>query len=48
MKFMAVGFAHGLRKVFFHAGTCGTINNPDASGVLFEYGGAPRKMVAGG
>jgi hypothetical protein len=47
VKFTAVGFAHGLRKIFFHAGTCGTINNPDAGGVLFEYGGAPRKMYAG-
>jgi Carbohydrate binding domain len=44
VKFTAVSFAHGLRKIFFHAGTCGTINGPDAGGVLFEYGGAPRKM----
>jgi hypothetical protein len=47
VKFVAVTFAHGMRKVFFHAGTCGTINGPDAGGVLFEYGGAPRKMYAG-
>jgi hypothetical protein len=47
VKFVAVAFAHGMRKVFFHAGTCGTINGPDAGGVLFEYGGAPRKMYAG-
>ena len=47
MKFTAVTFAHGVRKIFFHAGTCGTINSPDAGGVLFEYGGAPRKMYAG-
>jgi hypothetical protein len=46
VKFVAVTFAHGMRKVFFHAGTCGTINGPDAGGVLFEYGGAPRKMYA--
>ena len=26
VKFTAVGFAHGVRKIFFHAGTCGTIN----------------------
>jgi hypothetical protein len=36
-----------VRKIFFHAGTCGTINGPDAGGVLFEYGGAPRRMYAG-
>ena len=47
LKFTAVSFAHGVRKIFFHAGTCGTINGPDAGGVLFEYGGAPRKMYAG-
>ena len=47
VKFTAVGFAHGLRKIFVHAGTCGTINNPDAGGMLFTYGGAPRKMYAG-
>lgn len=47
VKFAAVAFAHGVRKIFFHAGTCGAINGPDAGGVLFEYGGAPRKMLAG-
>ncbi len=47
VKFTAVSFAHGLRKIFFHAGTCGPINGPDGGGVLFEYGGAPRKMYAG-
>ncbi len=47
VKFTAVAFAHGVRKIFFHAGTCGTINGPDAGGVLFEYGGTPRKMYAG-
>ena len=47
VKFTALSFAHGVRKIFFHAGTCGTLNNTDAGGVLFEYGGAPRKMYAG-
>jgi hypothetical protein len=47
VKFTAVAFSRGVRKIFFHAGTCGTINNTDAGGVLFEYGGAPRKMYAG-
>jgi hypothetical protein len=47
VKFAAVGFAHGLRKVFFHAGTAGRINGADAGGVLFEYGGTPRTMYAG-
>jgi hypothetical protein len=47
VKFAAVGFAHGVEKIFFHAGTAGRINGPDAGGVLFEYGGAPRTMYAG-
>ncbi len=47
VKFTAVTFAHGMRKIFFHAGTCGQINGSDAGGVLFEYGGAPRKMLPG-
>lgn len=47
IKFTAVTFAHGMRKIFFHAGTCGAINGSDAGGVLFEYGGAPRRMLPG-
>jgi hypothetical protein len=47
VKFTAVSFAHGVRKIFFHAGTCGPINGADAGGVLFEYGGSPRRMYAG-
>ncbi len=47
VKYTAVSFAHGVRKIFFHAGTCGPINGSDAGGVLFEYGGAPRRMYAG-
>jgi hypothetical protein len=44
VKFAAAAFARGARKIFFHEGSCGSINNADAGGVLFEYGGAPRKM----
>ena len=47
VKFAAVGIAHVLRKLFFHAGTAGRINGSDAGGVLFEYDGAPRTMYAG-
>ena len=46
VKFTAVTFAHGVRKIYFHAGTCGQINSPDAGGIFFEYGGTPRKMYA--
>ena len=47
VKFAAVSFAHGVRKIFFHAGSCGTINGLDAASVIFEYGGTPRKMYSG-
>ena len=47
VKFAAVGFAHGVKKILLHAGTSGRMNGPDAGGVLFEYGGAPRTMYAG-
>ena len=45
VKYAAVAAGHGVRKIFFHAGTCGPVNGQDAGGVLFEYGGAPRKML---
>jgi hypothetical protein len=47
VKFSAISFAHGVRRIFFHAGVCGMINGPDTGSVFFEYGGAPRKMYAG-
>jgi len=47
VKFTAVAFAHGVRKIFFHAGIGGTVNGANATGVLFDYGGTPRKMYAG-
>jgi len=46
VRLTAMFAAYGVEKVFFHAGTARAINQPDAGGVFFEYGGAPRKMVA--
>ncbi len=46
VKSSAVFLGNGIRKIFFHAGVCGAINGNDASGIFFEYGGAPRKMYA--
>jgi len=45
--FSALTAAQGVDRIFLHAGTCGEINGVDAGGILFEYGGAPRKMLAG-
>ncbi len=47
VKFAALFFANGGEKIFLHAATCGELNGQDAGGVLFEYGGTPRKMLAG-
>ena len=44
VKFAAVGFAHGLRKIFFHAGTAGRINGPDAGGVLLNTEARPHDV----
>lgn len=44
VKFVAVSFAHHVRKIFLHAGVCGPLNGSDGGGIFFEYGGAPRKM----
>lgn len=44
VKFAAVMGASGVRKVFYHAGTCGAFNENTAGNVFFEYGGVPRKM----
>lgn len=47
VKFTTIALAHNVQKIFFHAGVAAPINGGDASGVVFEYGGAPRKMLPG-
>jgi len=50
VKYSALLFGHGTKKIFFHQGDSGWINGgaargaPDGAGIFFEYGGAPRKM----
>ena len=46
VKLVSMFGAYGVEKVFFHAGTAPAINQPNAGGVFFEWGGAPRKMYA--
>ncbi|KPK65554.1 MAG: hypothetical protein AMK73_02700, partial [Planctomycetes bacterium SM23_32] len=46
VRFAAIFCAHGVRKVFYHAGTCHPLNESNAENVFFEYGGAPRKQYA--
>ncbi len=47
VSFTALTAAQGVERIYLHAGTCGEINGIDAGGVLFEYGGCPRQMLAG-
>lgn len=44
IQWCAVMFAHGVRKVFFHAGTCQGFHDSSTGNMFFEYGGTPRKM----
>jgi hypothetical protein len=44
VQWAAVMFAHGVRKVFFHAGTCQGFHDSSTGNMFFEYGGAPRKV----
>jgi hypothetical protein len=44
VKTAAVFLANGVRKVFYHAGSCGPINGSSAEGVFFAYGGTPRRL----
>ena len=46
VQWSAVMFAHGVRKVFFHAGTCQGYHSGSTGNMFFEYGGVPRKAVA--
>jgi hypothetical protein len=46
VRYAAVFFAGGVRKVFYHAGTCEALNQSSTGNMFFEYGGAPRKQYA--
>ena len=37
---------YGARKIIYHSGTPGQLNNEEIASVFFEWDGAPRKMVA--
>jgi len=44
VEWAAVMFAHGVRKVFYHAGVCQGLHDSSTGNMFFEYGGTPRKM----
>ena len=45
VKFNTILLAYGVEKIIYHSGTPGSINNESLSGIFFEWGGAPRKML---
>lgn len=46
VRWATLCFANGVEKIFYHAGTCGGINDGSLQGVFFEYGGQPRRIYA--
>ena len=45
VKFNTILLAYGVEKIIYHSGTPGSINDESLSGIFFEWGGAPRKML---
>jgi len=45
VKFNTLLLAYGAQKIIYHSGTPGSLNNENLAGILFEWGGAPRKMA---
>lgn len=44
VRFLAIMLSRGVKKVFLHSGTSGTVNMPEPECCLFAGGGAPRKI----
>ncbi len=45
LRFFVVMLSHGVQKVFIHSGASGAVNDPNLECALFDYGGAPRKLL---
>lgn len=46
VRFAAIFGAYGVRKTFYHAGTCAALHRSSAGNMFFDYGGTPRKQYA--
>ncbi|HUV38393.1 MAG TPA: endo-1,4-beta-xylanase, partial [Planctomycetota bacterium] len=44
VRFNLILLRHGVRKIFYHAGTTGGLNRDNIQGVFFRYEGEPRKI----
>jgi len=45
VRFDAILLSYGARKIIYHSGTPGSLNDEELSGIFFEWEGAPRKMA---
>ncbi len=45
VRFDTILLSNGVRKIIYHSGTPGSLNNEDLAGIFFEWDGAPRKMA---
>ena len=45
VRFFAVMLSHGVEKIFLHCGVSGRANDPQYDCALFDYGGAPRRLL---
>jgi hypothetical protein len=46
VRWATIMLAGGVDKIFYHAGTCGGLNQDSLEGVFYEYGGTPHKIYA--
>lgn len=46
VRFDAILLSQGVRKIIYHSGTCGSLNDEGLESIFFEWDGAPRAMVA--
>ena len=46
VRWATIMMAGGVEKIFYHAGTCGGVNNDSLQGVFYKYAGTPHKIYA--
>jgi hypothetical protein len=46
VRWAVLNLAHGVDKIYYHAGTCDGLNQDSLLGIFFEYGGTPHKIYA--
>lgn len=46
MRFNVILLAHGVERIFYHAGTSPGLHGDNLEGTFFKYGGEPRRIYA--